>query len=93
MINFCPFCGFRFKHPIDNCITTCDNCGRVFDTSPENRLLSASWACRKNHIDYIEVIKDVYKLSDEQAVFIQKYVIDGCYSHDELVKLIKNVNN
>jgi len=86
----CPNCGRWLELPLSNGITTCINCNKVFDSSPYNKLLSASWEARKNHLPYSDVLQEIYQLSDEDTKLLQHYVIDNGYCHDEFVKIVKN---
>jgi predicted nucleic acid-binding Zn-ribbon protein len=72
---------------IQDGITSCENCGRVFDDSPKHRLLSATWSCRKNHILYAEDVKDIYGLEDAQVAIVQTF-IDRSYSQDEVFRFL-----
>lgn len=85
MVNICPFCGAWLVYPVNDGITSCQNCNRVFDNSSQHRLLCAAWACRKNQMMDMGYIKDQYQLTEEQVDFIEKHA--EC-SHDELLHLI-----
>lgn len=87
MINVCPFCGFHHR-PFNDGISFCDNCSRVFDSSPNNRMYAAAWFCRKNHLLSADTVKEMYGLNDAQTSIVQDLVIDHCYSHDEFIKLV-----
>ena len=88
MIYVCPFCGRRISRAINNGITTCNNCHRVFDSSSYHRILSAAWSVRQDNISDLDAIKLVYELNDCEAQIVKKYVIDDTYSHDELLKVV-----
>jgi len=88
MIYTCPFCGRRVSRVIKDGITTCNNCGRVFDSSSFHRILSAAWMARLHDINDIDSIQASFELTNCEAAIIKKYVIDECYSHDELLKII-----
>lgn len=88
MIYICPFCGHRVSRAIKDGITTCNNCNRVFDSSPIYKILSASWSARLDNILDIECLRTIYELTDCEAGIVQKYVIEECYSHDELLKIV-----
>ena len=88
MMRACPHCGFNLNTPLNDGISTCGNCGRVFDTTPFNRALSAGWMVRRKHIDNVEwLISCGYsKTESELAVH---YVGELCYDHDEFVKMLE----
>ena len=88
MIGICPYCGRWLERPLLSGITTCDNCHRIFDSSPLNRLLSAAWACRRQHLLDASVIRENYLLEEGELALLQSYVIDGGCSHDEFLKLL-----
>lgn len=89
MITICPFCGHRIGRPIDDGITTCLNCTRVFDTSPYHRILSAAWLIRKQNLYNLEAIKgSMEDLTDCELQILEKYVIDDDMPHEEFLKKI-----
>lgn len=92
MIYSCPFCGRTISRVVKDGITTCNHCGRVFDSSSYHKILSAAWMSRLHHLDDIEIIKSNYELTDYEADLIKRYVIDSCYSHDELIKILKSLS-
>ena len=78
--------------PVKAGITSCQNCLRVIDTSLKNRLLSASWACRRNHLQNAsEYVREHYELDDNCVAFLERTVIHGSMSPDEFLKEIKAV--
>lgn len=90
MVDYCVFCGFKLGQAIkDDGITSCENCGRIFDSSRENRILSAAWMCRKQHQQYAICLKERYDLSDADVELLQKYVIDQSFSHDEFYAFLR----
>jgi hypothetical protein len=89
VVNLCPFCGIWLDRPVHDGITSCQHCNRVFDDSPKHRFLAATWLLRK-HRDYDqEWVADQYTLSKDQVETLRMLVIDGCYSHDEVLKHVK----
>ena len=86
MIYVCPFCGRRVSRAINDGITTCNNCNRVFDSSSYHKILSAAWLARRDEIIDIIALRAMYDLNDCEANIVSRCVIDQCYSHDELVK-------
>lgn len=94
MICYCPFCGSWLNHPIiDSGITTCNNCCRVFDHSSKNKLLSATWACRKQNIKDINILESQFNLNQKELNFVKDYIIIEDLSHDEIIKLLKEQSN
>ena len=85
MIQFCPHCGHRLKNPVDCGIGSCQNCNRVFDSSPFHRLLSAAWLVRHWHLPTEECVTQ-QGFTQEEAEIVVEYVYDKCYSHDEFRK-------
>lgn len=88
MIIYCPYCGNLLKHPVECGITTCNNCNRVFDTSPFNKMLSASWLVRKRQISIEEVVMH-YGYTQEEASMVIEAVFYNCYSHEDFVEFLK----
>lgn len=90
MINYCPYCGFSLDRPILDGISTCKNCSRVFDTNPFNRILSASWMARKQHLLSKDKLVQ-YGFTEFEATLIQSHVIEDCLPHDEFVKVLTSI--
>jgi len=89
MIDICPFCGCWLDTPIQrHGVTTCQNCIRIVDESIKNRLLAASWACRKTNTS-TEYIQYKYSLSKNYVDIIDKYLIRGEMCHDDFLQEIK----
>lgn len=88
MILLCPHCGHSLRNVVLHGISSCNNCHRVFDTNPFNRLLSASWLVRKKDIVSEDVLID-YGYSEEESKFVIEVVADNCCNHEEFVKILK----
>lgn len=88
MIYTCPFCGKKVSRAIRDGITTCNNCHRVFDSSSFHKILSAAWLSRNHDINHITALQEMCELSECEAEIVEKYVINECLSHDELLKVI-----
>ena len=91
MIQLCPFCGYKLRRPLHDGITTCDHCGRVFDSSAYNRILSAAWMVRRWHIEDSNIFKSKFGFSETVVNLVENYVIDLGYSHDQLVATLKDI--
>jgi hypothetical protein len=89
MIVLCPFCGFKLSCAIQNGITTCDNCKRIFTNSPVIKVLSAAWNVRNWHVCDLETIQKQCELTDEEAFLVKKYVMDDGLSHDVFFKIVE----
>lgn len=87
-MQYCPFCGRHLADALASGITTCPNCGRVFDSSCRNRLLSAAWLQRREHIYDPEILKFHSGLSDIECEVIEHYIIDLGYNHDEFLNYL-----
>jgi hypothetical protein len=90
MIYLCPFCGKKVSRAIEDGITTCNNCSRVFDSSSHHKILSAAWMARRDNLFDVDCLKAAYDLTDCEAKLIKKYVIDECHSHDDLIKILNS---
>ena len=88
MIYACPFCGRKVWKIVKDGISTCNYCGRVFDTSSFHRILSAAWMVRRHQITVPENIQASFELTDCEIGIIKKYIIEENYSHDELLKVL-----
>ena len=89
MICLCPFCGFRIGRPIQDGITTCQHCSRVFDSSPFHHILSAAWLIRKQNLYNIEAIKaSMEELIECELKILEEFVVEQDYSHDDLLRQI-----
>lgn len=90
-MNYCPYCGLPLDRPLIDGISTCNRCGRVFDSSDKNKLLSASWLVRREHVCDTNVIEFRTKLSKEELAPVLKYVVDQGYCHDDFLKIIDSI--
>jgi hypothetical protein len=52
-------------------------------------LLSVAWLVRKSNITDADYLTYRYGVSREDAAFVIEHVADGCYSHEEFYKLLK----
>ena len=90
MIALCPHCGHHLSKPIVDGITSCKNCNRVSDTSPFNRILSASWMARRQNITEVENLVQ-YGYKHEEALLVITFVVENCLNHEEFVKALTNL--
>jgi hypothetical protein len=90
MITFCPHCGHSLPRAIVHGITSCCNCNRVFDSTPFNRILSASWLARRRNVTSADVLVQ-YGYAKEEAELVMKYVIEECYDHTQFIKTLKEL--
>jgi hypothetical protein len=89
MINVCPHCGTAIQERLVDGLASCVKCNRIFDSSLTNRLLSASWLCRRyNYHGVAELISDT-KLPEHEAILVYSFVGENLYSHDEFQKVLK----
>jgi hypothetical protein len=88
MIYLCPFCGRDLDRKLTEGITSCQNCGRVFDSSPFHRILSAAWAISRWHTN-LEKIVEKYDLEPTEINVLNHYVVGLDYDHEQLLKTIK----
>jgi hypothetical protein len=72
-------------------MTTCDHCGRVFDSTSRNRVLSAAWVVRHWHVEDPATLQFKFGFSKTEVDLVENYVIDLRYSHDELVQILGKV--
>lgn len=70
-------------------ITSCRNCSRVFDSSQFNRLLSASWLIRRQHVQSEEYLIQNYGYELWEAELLVRLVHFECYSQEEVVAFLK----
>ncbi|RDJ35101.1 MAG: hypothetical protein DWQ19_09715 [Crenarchaeota archaeon] len=89
MIYACPFCGRKVWKIVESGISTCSNCGRIFDTSSSlHRILAAAWMTRLHQMTDSEAIQLSFELTDYETNIVKEYVVDKDYSHDELLKVL-----
>mgnify|MGYP000900751624 CR=1 FL=1 len=91
MIELCPHCGHKLKHPILRGITSCSNCNRVFDSSPFNRILSTAWLVRRHHINDREHLVQRYGCDPVSADLVLEFVSECLFSHEDMVKLLEEL--
>ena len=87
MIILCPFCGQKLRNKLHDGLTSCENCSRLFDSSPDKKILSAFWMHQNWHVD-LDIIKRQCELNDEESQFVGKFIIQESYFYDELVELL-----
>ena len=88
MLLYCPHCGHQLNCVVVHGITGCNNCKRVSDSNPFNRLLSASWLVRRRHV-YDEDALIHYGFTREESTMVLEAVIDNCMTHEDFVKFLK----
>ena len=91
MIYICPFCGSSLPKRLNDGIAACTHCGRIFDSSTFNRLLSAAWILKKNPSLSLERIQFQSQLSESEAIFVYTYITEYGYSHDDFIKVMKKL--
>jgi hypothetical protein len=89
MITVCPQCGHNLSNPIIHGIASCNNCTRVFDSSPFNRILSAAWFVRRHHIENRDALIQ-YGYEPWVVDLVLDLVAENLYSHEELVQVLKS---
>jgi len=90
MIQACPNCGHALQRELKDGLTHCSHCNQVFDSRNFNRLLSAAWQIRREHLS-LEQLKWQCKLGDDYSILIYTFVSDYGYAHDELIKLLRKL--
>lgn len=90
MINYCPYCGCSLSHTITRGITSCNNCCRVFDSSPFNRLLSAGWMTRHRHYNCPELLMQHGYTFNESKLVIEM-IHDKCYRHEDYIQALNDL--
>ena len=88
MICVCPYCGTTIDEKLVDGLAACPHCNRIFDSSLQNRLLSASWLARKNNYHGVEELISDTKLPEHEAIFVYSFV-ESSYSQEEFQKVIK----
>lgn len=86
---YCPHCGHNLPLATIRGIAGCNNCNRVFDTSPLNRLLSAAWLVRRRHIHERDILVYQFGYSLDEADLLIEYVAYGGYNHEEFLELLR----
>jgi hypothetical protein len=85
----CPHCGHQLPQELNDGLSACLHCNRIFDSSIINRLLSASWIIRKDRARDFEKFRYCTKLSEPEAILVFSLVYEHGYSHDEFIKALK----
>jgi hypothetical protein len=89
MIILCPHCGRPLSKTLEDGISSCDNCFRVFDTASYCKVLSASWVARRWNWDEAS-IQAKFNLTDEETKIVSYFVIEQQYCHDDFVEVLKD---
>jgi len=90
MIYVCPYCGSSLPKALQDGICICNNCGGLFDSSQQSRLLSAAWIARKKHYTIDEMVKKFCLSKAEAAMVDQKINID-LMSHEEFLTYLREI--
>lgn len=90
MLLCCPYCGSKIANPINDGISSCSNCHRLFDSSPYNRILSTCWYVRKHHIVDLDLLKH-HGIPEPDALISLALAYDGDYNHQETEKILNNL--
>jgi len=91
MIVTCPHCGSSIPDALNDGLAACCHCNRVFDSSLYNSLLSASWYVRNHQCYGVDQLISDTKLSEPEAILVYAFVGENGYSHDEFVKVLKQL--
>jgi hypothetical protein len=83
----CPYCGHNLLTPINNGITSCQNCCRIFDSSPYHRILSLGWLARKQNVCSAEQLIQ-HGFSEEEANFVMD---NADLTHQEFVQVVNGL--
>lgn len=92
MLTHCPFCGHNLPRPIIHGIAGCNNCFRVFESSPFNRILSVAWLIRRQHITDRDVLIQQYGYDPVVVDLLMEFVVDEGRTHEEFVDVLKRLN-
>jgi len=90
MIHVCPNCGHALHRELNDGLTHCSHCNQLFDSSDFNKLLSAAWQVRREHLT-LEQVKWQLKLGDDLSILVYTFVNDYGYTHEEFIKLLKKL--
>jgi len=90
MIVICPYCGAILPSTLNDGIILCPHCGRVVESSDKNELLAAARYVKKFCCYDLERVQTELNLSGSISESLNKYVIEGDYSFDQIVKVIGN---
>jgi hypothetical protein len=85
----CPHCGHQLPHELNDGLSACLHCHRIFDSCIFNRLLAASWLIRKDRVSNFEQFLFHSKLREPEAILVFSLVYEHCYSHDEFLKALR----
>lgn len=90
MIYMCPYCGSNLPKALQDGICICNNCGCLFDSSQQSKLLSAAWIIRKKRYTPDEMVRKLCLSIDEATMVDQKINID-LLSHDEFLIYLRDL--
>jgi predicted amidophosphoribosyltransferase len=91
MLFLCPTCGYKLAQVVTLGGSTCANCNCWFETTPRTTLLSFAWFVRRSHISS-EAALIKKGCNPSQAIFLIKFVYEIGYTHQELSKLLEELN-
>ena len=87
---YCPYCGRKLNRLLINGITTCGNCGHVFDSQKLNKILSTAWMIRREHLCNLDMVRFRCELSEDDFALLDHYIIHQGYSHDEFTRVLNS---
>lgn len=90
MIYACPNCGHSLPRQLNDGLSHCNHCNRIFDSSDYNRLLSAAWMVRRDRMTMEQLMFHAH-LPEDEAILVMTFVGDNCYSHEDFQKFLKKL--
>lgn len=91
MIISCPNCGHNLPNGLVDGITFCENCQSSVDSSRTNRIMSAAWMAIQQKPEDIDRISVKLKLSEIEAILVEAFILDNCYTIEEFRLVIKEL--
>lgn len=87
----CPFCGHNIQDGLQDGLASCNHCNRVFSSTLQNRLLSASWLIKKHQYSNIDQFVSHTKMPEHEAILVFSFIGDNCYSIEEFGSVLKKL--
>jgi uncharacterized Zn finger protein (UPF0148 family) len=89
VIYLCPNCGHNLPNGLQDGIAYCGNCGHSLETDQFNKLMSAAWMVIRQKPDEMSRIQKGVNLTEAEAILVEGFMINSCYSIDEFRSALK----
>lgn len=91
MLSTCPNCGYQLPQVISDGIAFCATCNRICQSTLYERLLGSGHYARRHHVNSVQQLQFDQKLTEEEAILVNAFVVENHYSHQEFEGALKRL--